>query len=177
MPNYNPSTRERIGNIHDGLLVQTTAELAYTAWGVTVQTTLFTVYNRIIIHHLFLEVGETALVGAGALLQFNFASTVPVVAAAPLCAVCTDIDGFDRGRRVSFPGTTIATAASVDSTQGISLGPTMTAIVGYKPSAAGVTSVGQVGVLTTTAVLTAGTGQFSMLYTPFDINAYAVAAL
>jgi hypothetical protein len=175
--NYNPSTIARIGDIKNGLLIQTSKEISYLSWGVGVQASLFTVYNRIAIHALWCEVGATTLVGAGALMLFNFASSVPVVAAAALNAVCTTIHGFVRGRRISLAGTTIGTATSVDSTAGISIGPTTPVIVGIAPSVAVDPSVGQIGCLTSIAVLTAGTAQFSLLYTPIDAGAYAQALL
>lgn len=176
--NYSPSTIGRIGDIKNGLLVETSAELAYTSWGVGVQAYLFTVYNRIMIHALWLEVGATSLVGAGALLLFNWKSSIPVIAVQPMSTVCSTIHGFVRGRRVTMEGVSIATAVNVDGTAGISFAPAGNGtIVGVEPSAAVVQSVSQIGVLTSVANLTAGTGRFSVLYTPIDAGAYVEALL
>jgi len=174
--NYSPSTIARIGDINRGLLVETT-ETSYLNWGVTVQASLFTVYDRIMILGLWGEVGATTLAGAGALFGWTFASTVPVVAAAALSAVSTSIDGFVTGRRISLAGTSVATAASVNGTAGISVGPVTFMVVGHMRTAAGVQRVGQIGCLTTTAVLTAGTAKFSLLYVPIDDGAYVEALL
>jgi len=171
------SKQDRIGDIRNGLLVETAHNIAYTAWGVGVQASIFTVYNRIIVHALWCEVGETDLVGVGCLMLFNFASTVPAVGAQPLSAVCTDIDTFTRGRRISLTGTTIGTAANVDGSPGISVGPATSAILGHGPTTLGVMSVGQLGCLTSIAVLTAGTAQFGVLFTPFDPDANVVALM
>ncbi len=175
--NYSPSTIGRIGDIKNGLLVETSGELAYTAWGVGVQAYPFQVNNRILIHGLWLEVGATSLVGAGALMLFNFISTTPSVAVQPLCAVCTTIHSFSRGRRVTLDGTSLATAANVDGTAGISFGPQTSMIVGIGPSATVDPSIGKIGVLTSIAVLTAGTGKFCVLYTPIDSGASVEALL
>ena len=45
---YNPSTIERIGDIRNGLLVET-GVLAFGTWGAAVQANLFTVHNRIML--------------------------------------------------------------------------------------------------------------------------------
>ena len=173
---YSPSTIARIGDIKNGLLVQTSREVSYLSWGVGVQASLFTVHNRIFIHALWAEVGVTALVGAGALMLFNFASTVPVVAAVAMNAVCTTIHGFVRGRRISLAGVSAATAVNVDGAAGISFGYSAPVVVGIEPSAT-VASVGQIGCLTSIAVLTVGTARFSVIYTPIDPGAYVEALL
>ncbi len=178
MSNYSPSTIARIGDIKNGLLVETSKEISYLSWGVGVQAYPFTVYNRINIHALWLEVGATALVGVGALLLFNFISTIPSIGVQPMSTVCSTIHGFVRGRRVTMGGVSIATVVNVDGTAGISFAPSGNGtIVGVAPSAAVPQSVGKIGVLTSVAVLTAGTGQFSLLYTPVDDGAYAEALL
>lgn len=177
MSSYSPSTIARIGDIKNGLLVETSREVSYLSWGVGVQASLFTVYNRIVIHALWGEVGATALVGAGALILFNFASSVPVIAAAAMNAASATIHGMARGARFSLAGTSRATAVNVDSVPGISFGQVTPVIVGLAPSAAVDPSVGQVGCLSSVAVLTAGTAKFSLLYTPVDDGAYAQALL
>jgi len=174
--NYSPSTIARIGDIKNGLLVQTSREVSYLSWGVGVQASLFTVHNRIAIHALWAEVGVTALVGATALMLFNFASSVPVVAAVAMNAACTTIHGFVRGRRISLAGVSAATTVNVDGAAGISFGYSAPVVVGIEPSAT-VASVGQIGCLTSVAVLTAGTARFSVIYTPIDDGAYVEALL
>jgi len=176
MPSYSPSTIARIGDIKNGLLVETT-DMSYTLWG-TAQAELFTVYNRIVLHAMWIEVTATSLVGAGTLLNYTWTNTVPVVALQNISAASADIDSMDRGERIVWQGTTLATAA-VLSTEGVSLHPSATGIpfiVGIAPSTT-LTSYGTIGCLPTIAVLTAGTGKAGLLYTPIDPGAYVEALL
>ena len=175
MANYNLSTRARIGDIKNGLIVQTPKEVSYDPWGVS-QTEIFNVYNRIKIHGLWLEVGATTLDGAGALIIFNWTSSAPVIAVQPISAVCTTIHGFVRGRRVSLVGNGL-TALSVVGTAGISVDMITPMVVGVAPSAAVDPSISSIGCLTSIAVLTAGTAQFTILYTPIDPGAYVESAI
>lgn len=175
MSNYSPSTQARIGDIKNGLLVQTSKEVSYATWGV-VQTEIFNVYNRIKIHEMWLEVGATTLVGATALILFNYTSTSPGIAVQPISAVCTTIHGFVQGRRVSLVGNGL-TALSVVGTAGISVGAITPMVIGVAPTATVDPTYGTLGALTSIAVLTAGTAQFSILYTPVDPGAYVTAIL
>ena len=174
MANYNPSTRNRIADIKDGLLVETT-DMSYASFGVA-QAELFTVYNRIIVHAMWLEVTATSLVGAGALINYTWTSTTPTVALQDISAASATIHAMDRGERVIFPGVSLATAAIL-STEGVTLFPTdMNFMIGIAPSTT-VTSVGTIGVLPTIAVLTAGTAKAGIYYTPLDDGAYVEALL
>lgn len=174
MPGIYGNVLERIGDIKNGILVETT-DMAYTLWG-TAQAELFTVYNRIILHAMWIEITATSLVGAGTLMNFTWTSTVPVVALQDISGASADIDSMDRGERIVWPGVTLATA-TVLSTEGVSLCPTaIPFIIGIAPSAT-VTSYGTIGCLPTVAVLTAGTGKAGMLYTPLDPGAYVEALL
>ena len=173
---YEPSTIERIGDIRSGMLVETDV-LAFGTWGAAVQAELFTVHNRIIILGLWCEV-VTTLTGDGCLLQFNWTSTVPVVSVQPLCVVSSNIHSFVRGRRISFAGGAVGTAAAVTGSAGISYHPAeIPFVVGVAPTAAGVQSVSQIGCLSTTMNLTVGTAKFGLLYTPIDVGAYVEALL
>ena len=172
--NYSPSTIARIGDIKNGLLVETT-DMSSTLWG-TAQAELFTVYNRIILHALWIEITATSLVGAGTLMNFTWTSTVPTVVLQNISGVSADIDSMDRGERIVWPGVTLATA-TVLSTEGVSLCPTsIPFIIGIAPSAT-LTSYGTIGCLPTVATLSAGTGKAGLLYTPIDPGAYVEALL
>ena len=177
MANYSPSTIARIADLRNGMLVQTASELAYTAWG-TAQAYLFTVYNRIIIEALWLEVGVTTLGAAGAsTLKFNWKASVPVITVQDISAASADTAAMVTGRRVSLAGTSITTGLSVNGSAGISVtGSAARIVVGLAPQA-GVTSVSQIGCLYGTTALNAGTGQFTLLYTPIDPGAYVEALL
>lgn len=176
MANYSPSTQARIGDIKNGLLVQTAKEVSYTSWGSIANHEIFNVYNRIKIHEMWLEVGATTLVGAGALVLFNYTSTSPVIAVQPFSAVCTTIHGFVQGRRVSLVGNGL-TALSVVGTAAISVGAITPMIIGVAPTATVDPTYGTIGILPSVAAITAGTAQFSILYTPIDPGAYVTAIL
>lgn len=174
--NYSPSTIARIGDIKNGLVVET-GVLAFGTWGAAVQAELFTVHNRILLHGLWCEV-VTTLTGDGCLFQFNWTSTVPVVSVQPICAVSSNIHGFVRGRRISWPGISVSTAAAVTGSAGISYAPTsIPFMLGIEETAAGVASVSQIGCLSTTVNLTVGTARFGCLYTPVDPGSYVEALL
>ena len=174
MANYNPSTRNRIADIHDGLLVETT-DMAFGLWGAA-QAELFTVYNRILVHAMWIEVTETSLVGAGTLINFTYTSTTPTVALQDICAASLTIHAMVQGERVIFPGVSLATAGIL-STEGITFFPTdMNFMVGIAPTTTD-TSVGTIGVLPTIGTLTAGTGKAGIYYTPIDDGAYVQALL
>ena len=172
---YNPSTIERIGDIRNGLLVET-GVLAFGTWGAAVQANLFTVHNRIMLLGLWCEV-VTTLTGDGCLLGLNWTSSVPVITVQPISAVCTNIHGFIRGRRISWVGTAYNTAAAVSYAAGISYLSPDAMLLGVAPTAAGVQSVSQIGCLSTTVNLSAGTGKFSCLYAPIDAGSYVEALL
>jgi hypothetical protein len=172
---YEPSTIESIGDIRNGMLVET-GVLAFGTWGAAVQAELFTVHNRIMLLGLWCEV-VTTLTGDGCLLYFNWTSTVPVIGVQPITAVCTNIHGFVRGRRISFVGTAYNTAAAVTYAAGISYHNPNPMILGVAPTAAGVQSVSQIGCLSTTVNLTVGTAKFGCLYTPIDAGSYVEALL
>jgi len=179
MSNYSPSTISRIGDIKHGLMVETAKELAYTAFG-TAQAYPFRVYNRVIIHALWFEVGATTLANAAGTteFQFNFISDTPSIAVQPLSATSGDCDGFVRGRRIILPGVTVGTTTLTDGTAGISpITSSVGMVVGVAPSAAVDPSIGRIGFLYLTTALNAGTGQFTLLYTPIDPGAYAIALL
>ena len=179
MPNYNPSTIGRIGDIKNGIFVET-AEKVWTLWGMhgsaAAQDEHFTVYNRIILHALYAEVIDT-LTGSGALMHFNWTSSVPVITIQPLNIVCSDIDGFIRGRRISWVGGAVGSATAVTASAGISYMDSVAVpfILGVAPNA-GVSSVSTIGSLVTTVALSAGSAKFCCLYTPIDPGAYIEAA-
>jgi hypothetical protein len=163
------------------MIVQTAKELAYTAFG-TAQAYPFRVYDRIIIHALWFEVGATTLANASSTteFQFNFVSDTPSISVQPLSATSADCDGFVRGRRISLPGVTVGTTTLTDGTAGISPASSVASscnmVVGVAPSAT-VQSIGRIGFLYLTTALSAGTGQFTLFYTPVDPGAYAIALL
>lgn len=181
--NYNPSTLARIADIKNGIIVQTDKELSYTAFGGSAQAYPFRVYNRVIIHSLFFEVGASQLANASSTteFQFNFVSDTPSISVQPLSATSANCDGFVRGRRISLPGVTVGTTTLTDGTAGISpissVASSCNMVVGVAPSATVDPSIGRIGFLYLTTALNAGTGQFTLHYTPVDPGAYVIALL
>lgn len=171
---YNPSTIERVGDIHNGILVES-SESEYDVWGEKVQRYYFAVYNRVIIHALFAEVTETI---AGAVQTvFNYIQTTPSIALAALSTIHASIDTYVPGTRITYIGGSVAAAAITLSTGAISYLPdTIPTILGVTPLA-GVTSVGKIGFLSSVADATDGTLKFAVLYTPIDKGAYVEALI
>ena len=176
MRNYSPSTIGRVGDLRRGLFVET-GYLAATAYMIQAQVNLFTVYNRILIVGLWGEICLAAYAGA-TYIQFNWTSSVPVIAVQPLGAVCSSMNTFAVGRRVTNVGDAVGTATAVTASAGISYLPMNRQLVGTSPTAAGVTGVSQIGQLTSNAN---GTGtatiKFSLLYDAIDDGAYVEALL
>lgn len=173
---YAPSTIEVIGDISNGLFVET-AELGYPVWGTKTQIYPFKVVNRIKILGLWGEVGTTITGACQAV--FNYIQTTPSVAVAPISTVCSTMAAMAYGSRVSFDGITVAQALAVTAAPGISyhaLG-NITMILGMAPTVAGVASVGKIGWLSSVADATVGTLRFGLLYAPIDAGAYAEALL
>jgi len=174
MSSYSPSTIARIGDIKNGIFVES-SESEYDVWGEKVQAYYFTVYNRVIIHALFAEVTETI---AGAVQTvFNYIQDTPSIALAALSTVHASIDTYVPGTRITYVGGSVTAAAITLSTGAISYLPsTIPTILGVTPLA-GVTSVGRIGFLSSVADATDGTLKFGVLYTPLDPGAYVEALI
>lgn len=169
MPNYNPSTIARIGDLVNGIRVDTAA-LAAAAYLDTVQHELFTIIGRLKIHRIFAEV--TTILGAQAgLVQFNATWTAPTIAVAPLCAVSASVANLGVGERISCVGGAVGTAAILTATPGITDIEVTPQIVGGV-TGAGVNYVGTIGTLTTVAAVTSGNLRFTIFYTPLSDGAY-----
>ncbi len=173
---YAPSTIEVIGDIQNGLFVES-SELGFAVWGEKVQRYPFKIVNRIKILGLWAEVGTT--VAGACQAVFNYIQDTPSVGVAAISTVCSSMNAFVYGRRISFDGIDVAQAVAVTASAGISyhaLG-NITMILGMAPTVAGVQSVGRIGFLSSVADATAGTLRFGLLYAPIDAGAYAEALL
>src|SRR3972149_6626867 len=98
--NYSPSTIARIGDIINGLRVDT-AVLAAATYIEQTQHELFNVYGRIKIHDLFSEV-TVIFSNNAALVQYNFTSSTPVITVQPLCAVSLTVAQLAVGERIAW---------------------------------------------------------------------------
>ena len=171
MANYNPSTIARIGDLVNGIQVDTStvAAASYFLTGNT-QTELFNVYGRVRIHSLFGEV-TVVLSNHACVVYYNFTSTDPVIAVQPISAASASLAQLAVGERISWVGGAVATAVVLTATPGISDINPAPQIVG---TAGG---TGSIGMLTATASLTSGNVKFSCFYTPMSDGAYVTAAL
>jgi len=169
MPNYNPSTIARIGDLTNGIRVDTSALAAATYMAGT-QIEIFNVYGRVRIHTLFGEI--TVVLGNNATtLLYNFTSSSPVIAVQPMCAASGSCAQLAVGERIMWVGGAVATAAVLTATPAISdINPTPQ-IVGTSGG------TGTIGILTAVANATSGTVKFSVWYTPMSDGAYMTAVL
>ena len=176
MPNYSPSTIARIGDLTNGIRVDTSnlAGATYLLTGNT-QTEIFNVYGRIKLHNLFGEV-TTVFSNHACVLYYTFTSSTPVIGVQPISSVGASMAQLAVGERISWVGGAVATAVVLTATPGISDINVTPHILGGVTSA-GANNVGSIGILTATASLTSGTVRFSCFYTPMSDGAYVTAAL
>jgi hypothetical protein len=173
MPNYNPSTIARISELINGIRVDTTsiAAATYFLTGNT-HTDLFNVYGRIKVHNMFGEVA-TADFGANACgLYFDYTSTTPSIAVAPISSVSDSLSGLKIGERISFLGGAVATKTSQTATPAISDLEVTPIILGV------IDGIGKIGMLTATASITGlAVVKFSIWYSQMSDGAYVTAAI
>jgi hypothetical protein len=170
MPNYNPSTQDRIGDLITGMRVDT-AVLANLTYLHQDQHEAFNVYGRVMVLQLFWE--AITVNGAGAtLFQYNFTSTTPAVGVQPMGAVSASIATLAQGLRCVWLGGAVATAHVITASAGIS------DVICVEPQIIGTKDgVGTIGFLTTTADAVSGTHQHSVYYIPMSDGAYIEANL
>lgn len=171
--NYNPSTIARIGDLVNGIRVDTSALAAATYFltGNT-NTPIFNVYGRIKIHELFGEVSVAAFSNDACVLYYNYTSTSPVIAVAPLSAASASLAQLAIGERIAWIGGAVATATVLTATPGITDVARIPQIVGVNAG------IGTIGILTATASITGNAKvTFSLFYTPMSDGAYVEAAL
>jgi len=171
--NYSPSTIARIGDLVNGIRVDTSdlAAATYFLTGTT-QTELFNIYGRIKIHELFGEVAGAAFSNHACVVYYNYTSTSPVLAVAAISSVSASLAQLAIGERIAWIGGAVATAVVLTATPGITDVARIPQIVGVNAG------VGTIGMLTDTASITgAATVKFSLFYTPMSDGAYVTAAL
>ncbi|HBA83388.1 MAG TPA: hypothetical protein DCZ95_04755 [Verrucomicrobia bacterium] len=174
MPNYNASTIARIGDLVNGIRVDTSV-IANATYLAGTQVEIFNVVGRVKIHSLFGEVCVVCSNNATALL-FNYTSTTPSIAVQPLCGASGSMAQLAVAERVWWVGGAVATAAVLTATPGISDINATPQIVGSVTSA-GANAVGTIGILTSVANQASGSIRFSIFYTPMSDGAYVTAVL
>lgn len=174
MPSYSPSTIARIGDLTNGIRVDTSV-LAGTAYMIQAQVELFNIVGRIKIHNLFGEV-TTQISGTATQLLFNVTWSTPTIAVQPLCAACSTMTGLAVGERAWMVGGAVATNVVLTATPGIS-DINVTPVVVGGVATDGSNFVGTLGQLTSGANMTSGAMRFSIYYTPMSDGAYVTARL
>lgn len=173
MPNYSPSTIARIGDLLNGIRVDTSslAAATYMLTGPT-QTEIFNVYGRVKIHELFGEVSTAAFSNHACVLKYTFTSSSPVIAVADITAVTASLAQLAIGERMSWIGGAVATAAVITATPGITDVARIPQIVGVNAG------IGTIGINTATASITGlAVVKFSIFYTPMSDGAYVTKVL
>jgi len=171
--NYNPSTIARIGDIVNGIRVDTSALAAatYMLTGPT-QTEIFNVFGRIKIHELFGETADAAFSAHACVLKYTFTSSSPVIVVADIQSVSATLSQLAVGERIAWIGGAVATAVVLTATPAITDVARIPQIVGVNAG------VGTIGINTATASITgAATVTFSIFYTPMSDGAYVTARL
>ena len=172
--NYNPSTRNRIADLINGLHVETTGGVLVAANFTTggVDTNLFNIYGRIRVMQLFIELTADADANATQVL-FYTTFTTPVIAKNAMCGKCASIASLGAYGRITFVGGAVATAAVITDSAGLTDVETAgkSHILGGV-SAAGVNTVGVIGMTSsdaTQAATIAATGH--IFYVPMSVGA------
>lgn len=169
--NYNPSTIGRIGDINQGIGVQTSvlANATYLTGGT--QTELFTVKGLVKILELFIEF-TVACSAHATQVAFNCTFTSPVIAVNPMCAKCAAITSLGQGGRILWLGGAVATAAVITDSAGLSVGAAVIPqLVGGKDF------VGSIGCLDSDANQASGNFFASLRYVPVLDGSYVEAKL
>jgi len=172
MPNYNPSTIDRIGDITRGIHVKTGVlqNTAYFDHSPGTAMPLFNVYGRIRIIGLNCE-AVTEFAADASLLKWTFESTTPVIGDEDISAVSLSVASIPIGARIMWRGTAVATAPDVSATQA------SIAVVQDFMDVGLTGGVGLINSVCTTATQTSGTCQFNLYYLPISEGAYATAVV
>lgn len=168
MPNYNPSTIGRIGDINRGLYVET-AVLNNTDCLVSTPKSLFTVYGEIRILYLAMEV-ITDMSATATTLTWSFDASSPAVSAASISGASGSLSALAPGKHVTMSGTALSTTPLTAANPAVTLAANAYIQVGCTDGVGVITSTGG------TADATSGTSKFQLLYVPITNGAYAKAS-
>ena len=165
---YTASTRDRIGDLVTGLRADTTVGNAAT-YLTSVQTNFFTLYGRIMIMEMYIEV-ITALGANATTVQFKYVSATPVITVQNLSDASTDdLTSAAAGDRMNYVGGAVTGVPTVSATPGV--GDEHCA----DPIILGLESgVGYITVTCAGADATQGTIQASIHYVPMSDGAYVI---
>jgi ribosomal protein S27E len=167
---YAPSTIDVIGDLTNGLHVETPVFTNVVYFLQNAQKEIFNVYGRILLLNLFIEAITVSGAGAAQVL-FNFTGFGQTK---PLCSKCASIAALPQGGRIVWVGGIVATATviTVAATGGVSdvtCRPLARHIIGSKGG------VATIGTLTTDGSSASGTSQASIFYAPLSDDAYVTS--
>ena len=160
-----------------GLHVQTTnGGLAAAEFTNPTQTELFTVYGRIGVKQLFIELTAAADANATT-VAFNTTFTVPVIALNVMNAASASIASLGAYGRIAFVGGAVASAAIITDSAGLTdveAAGKMHILGGI--SATGTNTTGTIGMAAAGATQAATiTATAHLFYVPMSVGAYAEA--
>lgn len=171
--NYNPSTIDVVGDLVNGLHVETGVfnTAVYWAGVANTQEELFNVYGRILLLQLYIEM--VTLSGGGAtLIQFNATFSAPAVTVQPISAASGSTAALLAGGRVVWIGGAIASVPVVT----VLIGGGISDVIAINPQIIGsVGGVGTIGTLASVANNTSGTARGNLFYAPLSDDAYVTA--
>ena len=169
---YGPSTRQRMGELGNGMRVQT-GTLLNTAVLAGATTTIFTVYGRILVKQLYIE-AITIFDAAASTALFRFESTTPVIGVSNMTAASGVLTSIAQGIKVKYLGGAIATGLSINVGEACATPH----IIGTGLSPTGVQGVGVISIQETSAApQTSGTCQVVIDYVPMESGSRVVTAL
>lgn len=176
---YSPSTREVIGDLIMGMHVETTGGVLVAAnFTDTAQTELFNIYGRIGVKQLFIEL-TAAAANEATVVAFNVTYTTPTIALNAMSGNSASIALLGAYGRIVFIGGVVATAPIITDSAGLTdveAAGKMHILGGV--SAAGVATIGTIGMLASTVTQTGSIAATAHLfYVPMSTGAYATAAL
>ncbi len=171
----NKSVVEAVGDLHRGLVVETSTILATACWLTAGSLSIFNVYGRILLLELYGEI-TTNMAGA-AQPNFSYTGTTPAVTITDICAVSASIAGLVVGNRVVWPGGTVAGVTLISGNAYLSPAATGVGFILGGVTAAGVSFVGTINADGSIADATAGGVRFTCAYAPMSDGAYVTAAV
>jgi hypothetical protein len=163
--NYSAITRNKIGDINRGLLVQTSVFNNLTYFHQD-QWEVFLLKGRIMLLQLFME-AITDAGGGASLLQFNYTFTDPAITVKPLAAVSGSIAAYIRGSRCVWVGGAVASSM----VETVATGGCSDVICAAPVILGGKGFVGSIGMVTTIANGVSGTSQIVATYVPMSDGA------
>ena len=169
---YGPSTRRRMGDLDNGIRVQTSTLLntAVLAGGTT---GIFTVNGRILVKQLYIE-AITVFSADATTALFRFTSTTPAIGISNMTGASGVLTSIAQGIKVKYLGGAVVTGLSINVGEACATPH----IIGTATTAAGVQGVGVISILAAGANQT-GTASCQVVidYVPMEPGSSVVSLL